>query len=78
MRRSILGPQRRINSYSLVEDSILLHGAWIGRNSKIKRAIVDEGVEIPDGSVGYDHDADRKAGYTVTEQGIVVVSNCLR
>ena len=79
VRRSILGPQCRINSYSLVEDSILLHGAWIGRNSKIKRAIVDEGVEIPDGSViGYDHDADRKAGYTVTEQGIVVVSNCLR
>ena len=79
VRRSILGPQCRINSYSLVEDSILLHGAWIGRNSKIKRAIIDEGVEIPDGSViGYDHDADRKAGYTVTEQGIVVVSNCLR
>ncbi len=79
VRRSILGPQCRINSYSLVEDSILLHGAKIGRNSKIKRAIIDEGVEIADGSViGYDHDADRNAGYTVTEQGIVVVSNCLR
>ena len=78
-RRSILSPQCRINSYSLVEDSILLEGVWVGRNAKIKRAIIDEGVQIPDGSIiGYDHEADRQAGYTVTEQGIVVVSNCHR
>ncbi len=79
VRRSILSPQCRINSYSLVEDSILLEGVWVGRNAKIKRAIIDEGVQIPDGSlIGYDHDADRQAGHTVTEQGIVVVSNCRR
>ena len=79
VRRSILSPQCRINSYSLVEDSILLKGVWVGRNAKIKRAIIDEGVQIPDGSlIGYDHDADRQAGHTVTEQGIVVVSNCRR
>ena len=78
-RRSILSPQCRINSYSLVEDSILLEGVWVGRNANIKRAIIDEGVQIPDGSIiGYDHEADRQAGYTVTEQGIVVVSNCHR
>jgi glucose-1-phosphate adenylyltransferase len=79
VRRSIMGQRCRVNSFSLVEDSILLEGANIGRNAKIRRAIIDEGVHIPDDSViGYDHDADRQAGYTVTAQGIVVVSNCRR
>lgn len=79
VRRSIMGQRCRVNSFSLVEDSILLEGANIGRNAKIRRAIIDEGVHIPDDSViGYDHEADRRAGHTVTAQGIVVVSNCRR
>ncbi|MGL4204600.1 MAG: glucose-1-phosphate adenylyltransferase [Aeromonadaceae bacterium] len=75
VQRSILGPRCRVNSFSQVDDSILLDGVVVGRNAKIRRAIIDEGVEIPDGSViGYDHDEDRKRGYTVTASGIVVVS----
>ncbi len=74
VRRSILGPLCKINSYSLVEDSILFDSVTVGRHSKIKRAIIDKGVVIPDGSViGYDLDADQRKGYTVTESGIVVV-----
>ena len=75
VQRSILGPRCRINSFSQVDDSILLDGVVVGRNARIRRAIIDEGVEIPDGSViGYDHDEDRRQGYTVTAAGIVVVS----
>lgn len=74
VRRSILGPLSKVNSYSLVEDSILFENVNVGRHVKIRKAIIDKGVVIPDGSeIGYDHDADRKAGYTVTETGIVVV-----
>jgi len=74
VRRSILGPLCKINSYSLVEDSILFESVTVGRHSKIKRTIIDKGVVIADGSIiGYDLDADRKKGYTVTESGIVVV-----
>jgi len=47
----------------------------VGRKVKIRRAIIDEGVVIPDGvEIGFDHDADRARGYLVTESGIVVVS----
>ena len=74
VRRSILGPLCKINSYSLVENSILFDSVTVGRHSKIKRTIIDKGVVIPDGSIiGYDLDADRRKGYTVTESGIVVV-----
>ncbi len=74
VRRSILGPLCKINSYSLVEDSILFENVTVGRHVKIKRAIIDKGVVIPDGTtIGYDLEADRALGYTITESGIVVV-----
>jgi len=72
---SILSPGVRVNSYCEVEYSILMPGAVIGRYSRIRRAIINTGVTIPDSSViGFDPDADRARGYTVTEGGIVVVA----
>ncbi len=74
VRRSILGPLCKINSYSLVEECILFENVTVGRHVKIRRAIIDKGVVIPDGtSIGYDLEADLANGYTVTESGIVVV-----
>ncbi len=74
VRRSILGPMCRVNSYSLVEDSILFENVNVGRHARIRKAIVDKNVVIPDGTViGYDHDEDLRRGFTVTESGIVVV-----
>ncbi|HSW64291.1 MAG TPA: hypothetical protein VLH56_13430 [Dissulfurispiraceae bacterium] len=70
-----MGPCTKVNSFSLVEDSILFENVEIGRHAKIRRAIIDENISIPEGTViGYDHDEDRQRGYTVTEGGIVVVS----
>jgi glucose-1-phosphate adenylyltransferase len=74
VRRSIIGPCCKINSYSLVEDSILFENVTVGRNVKIRRAIIDKNVVISDGStIGYNLEDDRSHGYTVTESGIVVV-----
>ncbi|HEY5514337.1 MAG TPA: glucose-1-phosphate adenylyltransferase [Geomonas sp.] len=76
VRRSIIGPRCKVNSYSLVEDSILFENVTIGRNAKVRKAIIDKNFVIPDGAeIGYDHDEDRRKGYRVTESGIVVVSN---
>ena len=75
VRRSIIGPRCKINSFSLVEDSILFNNVEIGRHVKIRRAIIDEDLRIPEGTeIGYDHEADRARGYTVTESGITVIA----
>jgi glucose-1-phosphate adenylyltransferase len=72
---SVLSPAVRVNSYCEVEYSILLPGCEIGRYSRIRRAIVNTGVKVPDSSViGFDLEADRAKGYHVTEGGIVVVA----
>lgn len=74
VRRSIIGPLCKINSYSLVEDSILFDNVTIGRHAKIRRAIIEENVVIPDGEeIGYNLKKDQQNGYAVTESGIVVV-----
>lgn len=73
VQHSILSPRVRINSYSEVIDSVLLEGANVGRNARIRRAIVDKDVDIPSGiEIGYNLEEDRKR-FTVTESGIVVV-----
>jgi glucose-1-phosphate adenylyltransferase len=73
VERSILSPDVRINSYSLVEDSILFDRVEVGRFAKIRRAIIDKDVRIPPGlSVGYNLDEDAKR-FKVTESGVVVI-----
>ena len=74
VERSILSPFVRINSYSLVTDSILFEDVVVGRHSKLHRVVVDKGVKIPEGmQIGYFPEEDKKR-FTVTESGIVVIS----
>jgi glucose-1-phosphate adenylyltransferase len=78
VERSILSPDVRINSYSLVEDSILFDRVDVGRHAKIRRAIIDKDVKIPSGfSVGYDPEEDAKR-FTVTGSGVVVITKAER
>jgi glucose-1-phosphate adenylyltransferase len=71
--RSILGPDVRVHSYSLVEDSVLFDQVEVGRRARVRRAIIDKAVKIPPGfSVGHDRVEDAKR-FTVTESGVVVI-----
>ncbi len=73
--RSILSPNVRVNSYTLVEDSIVFASVEIGRHCRIRKAIIDKEVKIPPNTpVGYDLEHDRQRGFTVTEQGVVVIA----
>lgn len=75
VRRSILSRNVRIEEYAEVDDSILLDYVQVGRGAKIRCAIIDKGVHIPDGEmVGFDHAADIAKGYTVTETGLTVIA----
>ena len=79
VERSVLSPNCRINSWALVEDSILFEGVHIGRHAKVRNAIIDKDVTIPEGStVGYDYAEDRARGFQVTESGLVVIGKVNR
>ncbi len=70
---SVLSPDVRVNSFTEVDGSILFSHVDIGRHSRIRNAIIDRHIRIPEGTeIGYDLEEDRKK-YHVTETGIVVV-----
>lgn len=74
VRQSVLSQDCRVNSYSDIDSSILFPHVTVGRHCRIKNAIIDRDVTIPDGSViGYDPQEDRKHHF-VTPSGLTVVT----
>jgi len=75
LRRSLLFSSVDVRSYSTIEDSVILPDVTIRRNCVVRRAIIDRGVELPEGTVvGVDKDHDREAGFRVTDGGITLVT----
>jgi glucose-1-phosphate adenylyltransferase len=74
VKNSILSPDVRVNSYSEVDDCILFSHVSVGRRCRIRKAILDRDVHVPEGTtIGYDAEADRQR-YFVTDSGITVVT----
>jgi glucose-1-phosphate adenylyltransferase len=73
--RSIISPDVRVNSYALVEDSILFDGVDVGRRARIRRAVIDKDVKVPAGfEIGWNRERDLARGHTITPDGITVVA----
>jgi len=73
VQRCVLGYDVRVNSYCQVDDSILFNHVNIGRHSRVRNAIIDRHVVLPEHTeIGYDLEADR-ARYHVSEKGVVTV-----
>ena len=74
VKNSVLSPDVRVNSYSEVDNCILFSHVDVGRHCRIRKAILDRDVHVPEGTtIGFDAEADRER-YFVTESGIVVVT----
>ena len=73
VRRSMVFPEVRIHSYSLVQDCVVLSGVQIGRNCLLKKCIIDKNCTIPDGTqIGLDPLEDAKR-FHVTPSGVTLV-----
>jgi len=72
--RCIVGPSVRVNSFAEVRDSILYEDVNVGRYCRIRRAIIDKGVQIPENTrIGYDAAEDKANDLILSETGIVLV-----
>lgn len=74
VQRSLLFSKVIVHSFCTVEDTVIFPDVDIARNCKIRRAVIDRGCLIPEGTrIGYDAEQDAKRFY-VSPKGIVLVT----
>ncbi|WP_020648865.1 glucose-1-phosphate adenylyltransferase [Solimonas variicoloris] len=74
VRRSVLFSRVRVDSGSRIEETLLLPDVRVGRNCRVRKAIIDEGCELPDGTViGEDRERDARL-FHVSEGGVTLVT----
>jgi glucose-1-phosphate adenylyltransferase len=74
VQHSLLFNSVRVNSFSLIEDSVVLPNVSIGRHCRLRRVVVDKLCAIPEGLVvGEDAEADSRRFYR-TESGITLIT----
>ncbi len=74
VKHSILSARSVVEDGAHVENAILFEGVRVGPGACVQRCIIDKGVQIPAGTqIGFDADADRTHGFTISEKGVVVV-----
>ncbi|HEY8908004.1 MAG TPA: glucose-1-phosphate adenylyltransferase [Rhodoferax sp.] len=77
VRRSLLFPDVRVESHSLVQDCVVLGGVQIGMNCVLKKCIVDKNCTLPDGTcIGLDALEDAKR-FHVTPAGVTLVTRVM-
>lgn len=74
LKRSLIFTGARINSYSTLNEVVMLPECTVGRNVQLSRCVVDAGVNIPEGLVvGEDPVLDAKR-FRVSEKGIALIT----
>jgi glucose-1-phosphate adenylyltransferase len=71
---SVISPGVRVLEGATVSHSVLMSGTRVGPGAVIRNAILDKSIDVPpDTIIGVDHAHDRDRGFTVSDEGIVVL-----
>lgn len=74
IEHSLLFSNVRVHSYCDIKDSVILPNSDIGRNCRVRRAVIDKYCRLPEGlKVGFDDKLDRER-FHVTDGGVVLVT----
>lgn len=75
LRRSLCFSNVRVHSYSEIEETVILPDVEVMRNCKVRKAIIDRGCVLPEGTIiGHNHEDDRARGFRVSDKGVVLVT----
>ena len=74
LRRSLLFTGVRTNSYSTIDEAVILPYVRIGRHAKLRKVVIDRGVAIPDGLVVGDDPVADAARFRRTDKGVCLIT----
>jgi glucose-1-phosphate adenylyltransferase len=74
LRRTLLFTGVRVNSFTVMEEAVVLPYVNVGRHAELHRVVIDRGVEIPEGLVvGKDPEQDARR-FRRTKEGICLIT----
>jgi glucose-1-phosphate adenylyltransferase len=77
LHRSLLFTGVRANSYSRLEDAVVLPNVKVGRHAQLRKVVIDHGVVIPEGLiVGEEPELDAKR-FRRTENGVCLITQSM-
>ncbi|MCC0038134.1 MAG: glucose-1-phosphate adenylyltransferase [Brucellaceae bacterium] len=77
LRRSLLFTGVRANSYSSLDEAVVLPDCYVARHARLTKVVLDRGVQIPEGLVvGEDPELDAKR-FRRTETGICLITQTM-
>lgn len=77
VRNSVLFSKVRTNSYAVLDQSVVLPDVVINRSARLRRCVIDRGVEIPTGLVvGEDPTEDAKY-FRVSDRGTTLITKAM-
>jgi len=74
VKHSLVFSDVKVNSYSIVKDSVILPETVIGRHCRITKAIIEKGCHVPEGTVIGENKADDEKRFEVSPGGVVLVT----
>ncbi|MEQ1620539.1 MAG: glucose-1-phosphate adenylyltransferase [Methylococcales bacterium] len=75
VRHSLLFTNVRVNSYTTLQDVVVLPDVNIARHCRITKAIIEKGCEIPEGTIIGEDRAEDEKRFFVSPGGVVLVTS---
>ena len=74
VEHSVIGSNVTVLPGARLDHCVIMDNCWVGRGAKLRNVILDKNIVVPaNAEIGYDPEADRAAGYTVSKGGITVL-----
>ena len=77
LNRTLLFTGVRVHSYSELHEAVVLPYCNIGRGARIKKAIIDRGVNVPDGLVVGEDPVFDAQWFRRTDEGVTLVTQAM-
>ncbi len=72
--RSLLFSRCRVNSYSHLQEAVLLPEVIVGRHARLTRVVIDRGCQIPQGMVIGEDPVEDASRFERTDKGITLIT----
>lgn len=77
IRNSLLFTQVHTNSYASLEHAVVLPYVNIGRSARLKKVVIDRGVQIPEGLVVGEDPVEDAKWFRVSEEGVTLITKSM-